>query len=218
LITAEQVADTLALLIPGFVALKIFYWFGQRTKRADWEWVLWSVLVSAPIAMAATWIANSLHSPQADLPKSFADCGVKYSGKTGQDLQTALESCAKSAISTENFDLRLALALTIAVIGAVAFVLVWRKLMPRFPRFVDSTSLDAWGAILRRPHWVQIKVGSLIYSGKVDVAADPVETDNLDIYITDPALISGSEVTPLSVTAGVLIARDKIDWIQVLKS
>lgn len=55
MITAQQVTDTLALLIPGFVALKVFYVFGLQTKRSDAEWALWSILFSAPIA-GLTWI------------------------------------------------------------------------------------------------------------------------------------------------------------------
>jgi hypothetical protein len=48
-ITAEQAADTLRLLVPGFIALKIFYLFGLRTRRSDLEWVIWSVLAAAAI-------------------------------------------------------------------------------------------------------------------------------------------------------------------------
>jgi hypothetical protein len=58
-ITAQQVTDTLALLIPGFIALKIFYVFGLQTKRSDAEWALWSILVSAPIAGVTTIVAGA---------------------------------------------------------------------------------------------------------------------------------------------------------------
>lgn len=57
MITAQQVTDTLALLIPGFLALKLFYVFGLQTKRSDVEWALWSILFSAPIAGLASIVA-----------------------------------------------------------------------------------------------------------------------------------------------------------------
>ena len=103
-----------------------------------------------------------------------------------------------------------------AVAGGFLAVWAWRQLVQRFPRLRKAASLEAWDAVLQQPHWVQIKVGELIYYGKVDVAADPNETDALDIYIKEPALIQGNEKVVLAQTIGVLIARDKIDWVQVL--
>ena len=67
------------------------------------------------------------------------------------------------------------------------------------------------GRIVRATSTLDTSVGELVHSGKVDVAADPVETDNLDIYIRDPTIILNSEVTPLNVTDNILISRDKID-------
>ena len=62
MITAQQVTDTLALLIPGFVALKVFYVFGLQTKRSDAVWALWSILFSAPIAgLTSTVAAAGVH-------------------------------------------------------------------------------------------------------------------------------------------------------------
>lgn len=49
MISASGVADTLRLLVPGFVALSAFYRVGLRSKRTDLQWTVWSVLLSAPI-------------------------------------------------------------------------------------------------------------------------------------------------------------------------
>jgi Family of unknown function (DUF6338) len=54
LVSAAQVADTLRLLLPGFVALKLFYLFGPRTKRGIGEWSLLSILATVPINLVAT--------------------------------------------------------------------------------------------------------------------------------------------------------------------
>jgi hypothetical protein len=217
MISASDVAATLALLVPGFVFLKVFYMFGQRTKRADWEWTLWSVLVSAPIAYVAALAATGIAKP-TDVASSFADCGVLQSvGKEGEALRSALTDCASKAIAAENADLRLLIALVIAVVGGIVAAVIWRLAVRISPRLGKRASLQAWDAILRSPHWVQVKVDDMVYSGKVDVAADPTETDALDIYLREPALIDGAEVNVLTATDGVLIARDKIEWIQVLK-
>ncbi len=56
LVSAAQVADTLRLLIPGFVLMKIFYQFGLPTKRTDAQWVLWSLLAAVPVNLVASAI------------------------------------------------------------------------------------------------------------------------------------------------------------------
>jgi hypothetical protein len=58
LVSAQQVADTLGLLVPGFILVKVFYLFGLQTKRSDAQWVIWSILASAPIAGFTSFIAR----------------------------------------------------------------------------------------------------------------------------------------------------------------
>jgi len=53
LVTANQVADTLRLVVPGFVMMKTFYVFGLQTKRSDAQWVVWSLLAAAPVVAIA---------------------------------------------------------------------------------------------------------------------------------------------------------------------
>jgi hypothetical protein len=60
LVSAQQVADTLALLVPGFVLVKVFYVFGLQTKRSDAQWVIWSILASAPIAAFTSLVTGGL--------------------------------------------------------------------------------------------------------------------------------------------------------------
>jgi len=63
LVTAGQVADTLRLLVPGFVMMKTFYVFGLQTKRSDAQWVIWSLLAAVPVVA----VADFFH-PAADAP------------------------------------------------------------------------------------------------------------------------------------------------------
>lgn len=52
-LTATDVEATLRYVVPGFIALKVFYLFGLRTRRTDLEWTLWSILAAAAIDTAA---------------------------------------------------------------------------------------------------------------------------------------------------------------------
>ena len=219
MITADQVAATIRLLIPGFVLLKVFYLVGQRTKRADWEWTLWSVLASVPIGLIASSLAERLGASRSDLVSSIADCAANQaSGKVAADVKVAVATCAGDSLTAHNPGLELAIALLIALAAGLVAAGTWRVVCKWSPRLQQKASLQAWDAVLRQPHWVQIKVGDLIYSGKVETVADPVETETLDIYITEPAIVNAQgDVMELTATKGVLLTRDKIDWIQVLQ-
>jgi len=47
--SASDIRDTLLLLAPGFLALKIFAWRGFQIRRTDLEWTMWSLLVAGVI-------------------------------------------------------------------------------------------------------------------------------------------------------------------------
>jgi hypothetical protein len=55
MVSASDVRDTLLLLVPGFLALKIFAWRGFRARRTDLEWTLWSLLVAGVINASLTF-------------------------------------------------------------------------------------------------------------------------------------------------------------------
>lgn len=54
--SADQIALALALLVPGFVWMKIFYFYGLRTRKSDPQWFMWSVLLSAPVASLRAFV------------------------------------------------------------------------------------------------------------------------------------------------------------------
>lgn len=49
----DDAAATLRVVVPGFLALRVFYWRGLRTQRTDLELVLWSLVLSVPLYWAA---------------------------------------------------------------------------------------------------------------------------------------------------------------------
>jgi hypothetical protein len=54
MVSADDVVATLRFLVPGFVALRVFYWLGLKTKRTDLELTLWSLLAAAVIDALAS--------------------------------------------------------------------------------------------------------------------------------------------------------------------
>jgi len=58
-IGASDFADTLRLLLPGFVCMKVFYWLGLRTKRSDAQWVLWSILAAGLVSVVAAQLSGN---------------------------------------------------------------------------------------------------------------------------------------------------------------
>jgi hypothetical protein len=179
LITAEQAADTLRLLIPGFVALKVFYVLGLRTRRSDLEWALWSLLVAALLDGIANWLIGYV-----------------------------------PGLAGSSFVLSLLLGVALAAGGAAA----WSSAVSKTPALRARSSRMAWDAVLPDPHWVQVyTTDATVISGKVRYVADPTETDELDLYITEPAWVDAAgNVVEMSGVDGVLIGRDAISLIQVM--
>lgn len=180
MITAEEAADTIRLLVPGFVALKVFYAFGLRTRRSDLEWTVWSVLAAAVIDL--------LVGPARDQHVVWLDRIPEF--LTG---------------------------LVLAIGLGLVLIVGWRVLIGLRPRLRDQASRMAWDAVLSQPHWVQIWTnGGKTISGKVALIADPVETDDLDLYVTEPAWVDAKlNVLPMDGVEGVVVARSDIAFIQV---
>jgi hypothetical protein len=178
-ITASEAAETLRLLVPGFVALTVFYWLGLRTKRTDLEWTLWSLLAAAVI--------DALIDPLVHLLPGLAHVP------------------------------RLLIGLTLGVVVGLLLAVAWHLLIGRVPTLRVRASRMAWDAILPKPHWVQVwTTDGKTVSGKVALLADPVETDELDLYLTEPAWIDASnKPVEMAGVEGFLIARSSIAYIQV---
>jgi hypothetical protein len=53
-VNAAEVQATLEYLVPGFIALKVFYVVGLRTRRSDLGWTTLSIATAAALNAAAT--------------------------------------------------------------------------------------------------------------------------------------------------------------------
>jgi len=177
-ITAAQVADTLRLLVPGFIVMKLFYQFGLQTKRSDAQWVVWSILAAVPVNATA----DALY-PNVDVWHS-------------------------------------ALVALLTVVGAAFLVALWKLAVRSRPGLARGYTIRAWDNLfIGRASWLQVETtdGRLI-SGWPKYAARSVDTDDLDLYLTEPRLVEKGAYVDLPGVAGILIARSRIAYISVMAS
>lgn len=200
LVTAAGVTDTLRLLVPGFILLQTFYLFGLQTRRSDAQWLIWSVLAAVPVNAAT----NGLVSLAATI------------FHTGRDDNATL-----------------LLALPIAVIGGLLLAFGWRTLTRRYPTIAAVAGVRAWDNVFGRrsanvvnpvalpsrpPEWLQVTLtNKIIYSGRPVYAARSVDTDDVDLYLIDPALVVGDRSFALSDVEGLLVPRSQIASVAVFR-
>jgi hypothetical protein len=218
-ISADDATSTLRYVLPGFVALTFFYWFGLATKRADWRWLLWSLLASVPIGLAARWLAEIVGDKPTDVAGTAASCGTNLLDDelARGAFRTALEGCINSALTQHNAPTELLFAIVIALLAGLAAVYLWRLLARSFPTLRRKTEPLVWGSVLREPRWLQVYVEGATYFGYTAEAADPVEVEasDLDLYLGAPQILRGEAFVPMENVEGVILRRDDIKRIEV---
>jgi hypothetical protein len=81
--SAADAQATLEYLVPGFVALKVFYVLGLRTRRSDLEWSILSVAAAALLnAATSTWLGVSDVTSRA-LVATLVGVGIALVGAWG---------------------------------------------------------------------------------------------------------------------------------------
>jgi hypothetical protein len=227
-VSTDDVAATLSLIVPGFLALSIFYWFGLPQKRTDWRWVIWSLAATAPLAWMAARVAEGRGASSDDLAAAFAKCSTSAVRGLGTDrtigdltddqLKAVLASCADSSISAHNPELQLLFAVGLAIAAGLLAVLLWRILVWIWPGAGRRVAGTAWEDAFARKAWVQIKTEDGLYNGYWDFVSEPTQTDDLDIIIKEPAIVSeNGDVEPLTKVDAMLFRRDDIKWIEIMK-
>lgn len=225
LVSADDVAATLKLLLPGFLALSVFYWFGLAVRRTDWRWLLWSLLASYPLTVLSEWInslvASALNAKASDLPTAIAKCAGDSVGLGGSidAIKESVNSCATDALTERYLNLELPIALALGVVVGLVAVWGWRRLARTYPDWRRRGEPLAWSSILRSEQWVQATTDKMTYVGWVREVADPVETDadDLDIYLTHVKEIVDGVPRDLNV-AGLLLSRAEIKLLAVLNT
>lgn len=222
-ISADDAVSTLRFLVPGFVLLSVFYWFGLATKRTDWRWLLWSLIASVPIGWLAGWIAELVGDKPDDLASAVAQCGVELvtDEPTRSALRAGIEECVSSALSAHNQDWRFLISLVIAVIGGLVAVWAWRRLAIAVPALRKRTEPLVWGSVLRDQRWLKVWLEADVFVGYTREVADPVLVDaaDLDLYLGEPmaSTDNGQTFERMENVEGIILRRDDIKRIEVFE-
>jgi hypothetical protein len=177
----EEAAATLRLVVPGFLALRLFYWRALPTRRTDLELVLFGLIASVPIYWLAALIVPPATGGGTD-PTS--------------DLGTLSVALLVAAATGE-----MAARVWWYAVGR------WTNLRPR----LVSTAWDGvlgrpGGGWLQ----VTTSDGT-IYQGWLNIVADTAQTDEPDLYLMDPEyVVPPGTLVPIPRVEGVLIPRSSI--------
>ena len=63
---------------PGFVLLKVLYLFGGQHKRLEWEWAVWSVIASLPLAAVAGLLVTWGEGIKGPFPRDGVEVSSRF--------------------------------------------------------------------------------------------------------------------------------------------
>lgn len=195
---AEQLLKAAGAVAPGFVAMKLIYVFGAQRQRAQWEWTVWSVGISLPIAWITLRIA----------PTASRLLGL------GSEAAYVLIS--------------MGLAVALAVVVSALWILVERSdrdsLVWLRRALTDSAYDEVMDDSVIHQRWLEVVVdgtdrevsyvGWLATAGREDNKAEPwVFLKSVRHRTTE-----GADYTLIPNTNGLLFHRDRIQRIRVLSA
>ena len=151
--SAEDIAATLRYVVPGFVALSVFDWFGLRTKPTDLRLTLWSLVAAAFIDA----LVSFTNPPTPDLR-------VLMGLATGVLLGSLLSlGWQRYGARARTLTARLSPTAWDQVLDGGLWVNVWTKsgdVIFGTPRVVAlSTESEDLDLFLEQPAWVDAETG-----------------------------------------------------------
>jgi hypothetical protein len=120
-VSPTELANAVALFGPGFIFWKVLSLSGAQHRRLEWEWIVWSVLTSLPIAAVSIGL-RALLAPAIDV---------------GEPLATYLEQSS-----------RFVLAAAVGVIAGWMWRRTKRSRRPWAVRLQRSVRDSAWDLVL----------------------------------------------------------------------
>jgi Family of unknown function (DUF6338) len=224
ILTAEQVVTAISFLIPGFIALKILYFFGFRSRRSDLEWAVWSLLGSAAIAplTAAIATAAGVTETPATFAASVEECVTPIVTGPEADRVLGVVNCATTALAnqTDNIWL-LVIGGLLGILLGVILVGIWRVLDARIPSLAAKGIATSWDRLFSdrsSAPWVEVMLadGGRMQGLLAKIASD-IEATAPDLYLTQPAWLDDSGArTPLANVEGVWLPRSEVKWMVIV--
>jgi Family of unknown function (DUF6338) len=229
--SADDVVAVITWLVPGFIALKILYVFGFRSKRSDLEWAVWSLIGSAVIAPFTAWTIQRLE-------ESFPSLGVSGLATVADRVKTCVApilsgskdgqldgvaKCASDALAKQATDVwTVAVGLGLGVVLGVILLIGWTLISRINPGLSAKAFATVWDSVLTKfdkGPWVEVTVGDgRRLSGILEELASDVETETVDIFISKPAWI-GSDGQPVTLgeVVGVWLPRSEVKTMVVVR-
>jgi hypothetical protein len=170
------------VIVPGFLALRWFYWRALPRRQTDLELVLYGLIASLPLFWLASLILPPVPSPVPD--------------QSPDETRTVL--------------LAMALGVLLAEVAARVWRLAsakWPTLRTRMSSAVWNDVLTR-----PEGGWFQVYTAdNAIYTGWIQSVADTADTDEPDLYLCEPESV-GKDGTPkpMSGVEGILIPRSGI--------
>jgi hypothetical protein len=199
----EQVAETILLLGPGFLLLKAVAVTGGQPQRLQWEWAVWSILLSLPIAAITLWLVPIV-----------AD-GLRWPGL--RDWEPPL---------------RFVLAVVAGILLGLLLIRVRRSRRPWVRRVYRAIVDSAWDLVLDdathktpdgKTRGLELTVeeagGLAIYYGTLSAFGYERTKAEPWIYLTYPRRWEGEAegYVELDRTEGLLVHRDQIKRLRVIR-
>lgn len=152
--TAIDVQATLEYLIPGFLALKVFYLGGRRTRRSDFEWTVLSIAAAA-VLNGLVGVVGSPWSSYRVLVSTVVGVVIALLASLAWRWVTGRFPGVRAAFDRQAWD---------ALWGQRAWVQVWMRGGPIIlgvPRVAsESAETDEHDVYLVSPSWVDRESGA----------------------------------------------------------
>ena len=162
MIGALDVEATLKFLVPGFLALKVYYSLGLSWRRTDFEWTVWSIVVSAVLSVFLGRF--SLTDDQRFLLSLAAGLAVGMLLALGWKLWRLVDPKAGVSLHGQAWDSvfdRPTWAQVRLMNGSLVFGYV--------ATVAKSAQTDDLDIYLRDPHWVDASTGTRSPMGVVGI-------------------------------------------------
>jgi hypothetical protein len=207
----EDVINTILVIAPGFVALKVFQLVGAQRKRSEWEWTIWSIIAGVLIA-AGTALARlnfGVEVPELKLAEGDPSAGSPA-----------------TKLSFVGLPERTVVAVGAGVLGAIVWRLIRQARGPLARRGVMQLTDSAWDYVLDEA--VNNKFGiEVVTPGAGDAelrfygipgtfAYESAEAEPLLYLRKVHEWTDASGYTKVLGTDGILLHRDNIKRIRVV--
>lgn len=150
--SADDIGSIIRDLLPGFVALKVFYWFGIQSRRSDLEWTVWSILVAVAINAFVDRLISETDPTLRLLITLVAAVGIGWiAAKVWRDVARR-NPLLRAIASRRAWDMALSPA------SSTPYISVWTtggRAVYGWPESVASSAdVDDVDLIIRDPEWV----------------------------------------------------------------